>query len=418
MPVASPSSSNSAARSLPPRGTPATLTADHSKAEIRHIEQMLARAGFNPGPKDGVANLKTIAAIKAFQEATGLPQSGVVDDRMMNRLGAVVKRVKEHGGKRLGVGQQGERIQKFEHMLKRLGYDVKADGVFDRETAAAVRHFKRDQPALRRRAQSELLGPAAQRTLQREVEALKHKPRKKVVDASRRRRAEDRLVAMGANKKRDGVRGVREGDRGPAVQVIQRHLRVAGFNPKRTDGVFDERTAGMVKELQRKAGLKDTGRVNPATWKELQGVTVERSGRQEQARIMKRARNIGGTINRTGGYRFDGVNDCWGFVRRVWDPVLSKQGKSKLPVGDAGTASGRKNWNRITNWNKVPVGTPLSTHEGHAWGSQWHGGLFAGVKKGVPYIYDCSGSRDGCYLRPMPPGLFKYFYAPAAKELR
>jgi RTX calcium-binding nonapeptide repeat (4 copies) len=133
--------------------------------------------------------------------------------------------------------------------------------------------------------------------------------------------------------------------------------------------------------------------------------------------IMQRARSVGNEINRTGGYRFDGVNDCWGFVRRALNPTLKTLGLAELPTGDAGTPAGRRDWDRVSDWSKVPVGTPLSTHEGHAWGAQWHGGIFAGVKHGVPYIYDCSGSRDGAYLRPMPAGLFKYFYTPVARQL-
>jgi Ca2+-binding RTX toxin-like protein len=133
--------------------------------------------------------------------------------------------------------------------------------------------------------------------------------------------------------------------------------------------------------------------------------------------IMQRARSVGDQINRTGGYRFDGTNDCWGFVRRALNPTLKTLGLDELPTGDAGTPVGRRNWDRVTDWSKVPVGTPLSTHEGHAWGAQWHGGIFAGVRNGKPYVFDCSGSRDGAYLRPMPAGLFKYFYTPVARQL-
>ncbi len=134
-------------------------------------------------------------------------------------------------------------------------------------------------------------------------------------------------------------------------------------------------------------------------------------------KVMTDAKRIGDEINRTGGYRFDGVNDCWGFVRRVLDPSLKERGLPPLPTADAGTAAGTKNWNRISDWSKVPVGTPLSTHQGHAWGAQWHGGIFAGTKDGVPMIYDNSGSKSA-QLRPLPnPDYFKYFHVPSAQLL-
>ncbi|NMO13424.1 LysM peptidoglycan-binding domain-containing protein [Pyxidicoccus fallax] len=132
--------------------------------------------------------------------------------------------------------------------------------------------------------------------------------------------------------------------------------------------------------------------------------------------VMKKAKTEGEEINRTGGYRFDGKNDCYGFVRRVWNPILKKQGKSPLPVDDAGSKSGSKNWSRI-DWDKLKPGAVLSTHEGHAWGDKWHGGIYAGKKNGVHYIYDNSGSKSA-KLRPLPsPDYFKYVHTPTLKML-
>lgn len=312
----------------------------------------------------------------------------------------------------LREGSQGADVLAVEKRLDKLGYDVgRVDGVFDARTADAVQAFKRDQPALRQYAQGRYLSGLGQRGLRNEAKALDHAPRtveRALTDATK---AQDRLVTARAR------RGIGEGDEGRAVQVVQRHLRAAGFDPKHQNGVFDERTAGAVRAFQKAEKLPQTGVVDSATWRELKKVTVEDSGAALGREVMKDARRIGNEINRTGGYRFDGTNDCWGFVRRVLDPNLKAKGGKALPTADAGTAAGRRDWASVTDWKKVPVGTPLSTHEGHAWGAQWHGGIFAGVKGGVPWIYDCSGSRDGAFLRPMPPGLFKYFYQPAARAL-
>lgn len=45
---------------------------------VRDIQQALERAGFDPGPIDGVRGRKTIQAIMAFQEANGLTPDGIV----------------------------------------------------------------------------------------------------------------------------------------------------------------------------------------------------------------------------------------------------------------------------------------------------------------------------------------------------
>jgi|GEM_PF-7049162 len=136
------------------------------------------------------------------------------------------------------------------------------------------------------------------------------------------------------------------------------------------------------------------------------------AGKIKSSDVMKNAKREGAEINRTGGYRFDGKNDCYGFVRRVWDPILKANGKSKLPVNDVGS----KNWSRI-DWDKLKPGAVLSTGKGHAWGDNWHGGLYAGKINGVHYIYDNSGSK-GAKLRPLPsPDYFKYVHTPTLKML-
>ncbi|MCP3097866.1 LysM peptidoglycan-binding domain-containing protein [Myxococcus sp. K15C18031901] len=137
-----------------------------------------------------------------------------------------------------------------------------------------------------------------------------------------------------------------------------------------------------------------------------------KAGAIKSSDVMKHAKKEAAEINRTGGYRFDGKNDCYGFVRRVWDPILQAKGKSKLPVNDVGS----KNWSRI-DWDKLKPGAVLSTAKGHAWGANWHGGLYAGKINGVHYIYDNSGSK-GAKLRPLPsPDYFKYVHTPTLKML-
>lgn len=123
-----------------------------------------------------------------------------------------------------------------------------------------------------------------------------------------------------------------------------------------------------------------------------------------------RAHEVGAEINNTGGYRFDGVNDCYGFMRRVWDPVLRANGMRPLPVNDAPSA----NWARI-DWDALKPGDVLATHAGHAWGAQWHGGLYAGKIDGVHYIHDNSGELSA-KLRPLPSTeYFRYVYTPVTQ---
>lgn len=45
----------------------------------RALQEALARAGHDPGPLDGIRGRRTIAALRAFQRAQGLPATGLVD---------------------------------------------------------------------------------------------------------------------------------------------------------------------------------------------------------------------------------------------------------------------------------------------------------------------------------------------------
>ncbi|MBI5202382.1 MAG: C40 family peptidase [Elusimicrobia bacterium] len=127
------------------------------------------------------------------------------------------------------------------------------------------------------------------------------------------------------------------------------------------------------------------------------------------ALVLSKAHAIGRRINETGGYRFDGYNDCYGFVRRVWDPILSSWEKAPLPVNDYVSAA----WRPVASWDALQPGDVVATHQGHRWGPHWHVGLYAGRVKGKHMIYDNSGrsSRGGAYLRELPPGLFHYYYS-------
>lgn len=132
------------------------------------------------------------------------------------------------------------------------------------------------------------------------------------------------------------------------------------------------------------------------------------------SKIMAKASQVSVEINRTGGYRMDGRNDCYGFVRRTWDPELASMKRKNLPVSDFAS----KDWAPVTSWSALVPGDVLATHQGHMWGPNWHGGLFAGMINGKPNSFDNSPSnRGGAYIRPAPSGVFRYYYVPTHKLL-
>jgi peptidoglycan hydrolase-like protein with peptidoglycan-binding domain len=83
--------------------------------------------------------------------------------------------------------------------------------------------------------------------------------------------ARDRLQAMGECR----LKPIREGDRGAAVEDVQRRLRALGadIGPSGVDGVFLGATLAAVREFQREHALDEDGSVGPATWAALVDAT-------------------------------------------------------------------------------------------------------------------------------------------------
>ena len=122
------------------------------------------------------------------------------------------------------------------------------------------------------------------------------------------------------------------------------------------------------------------------------------------------------------GYCGDAYNDCYGFVRRVWNPFLAGMTaacrktagmgtRTALPVADAPDSL----WAKITDPTMLIPGDVLATAQGHAWG-EWHGGLFAGgaTSKGFYYYFDDEPSRATSAIKRSTTWWngFHYYYKP------
>src|SRR5215218_7922435 len=64
---------------------------------------------------------------------------------------------------------------------------------------------------------------------------------------------------------------LQEGSSGEAVEVLQRALQRAGFDPGPIDGEFGPLTAEAVRSFQAARGLVVDGIVGPQTWSALEG---------------------------------------------------------------------------------------------------------------------------------------------------
>lgn len=231
---------------------------------IRRAETLLKRVGFTPGKVDGVETPALTNAVKEFQTAWGMAPTGLLDEATTAKLSATAERVKKHGRDLfVSVGQKSTDIQVLERRLARLGYTPgKADGIFGRDTAEAVKAFRADQKELEDGVG--WLDRKARQALRRAVGSLSHPPERRRVAPSKAQTRVDRTTAQ---KAADGF-GL--GSTGAHVSNLQRHLKAAGFDPAHVGGAFDERTLGALEAFQKKSKLEPTGEVNAKTWKALQ----------------------------------------------------------------------------------------------------------------------------------------------------
>lgn len=250
---------------VPPPTTPTTppTVLIPTPAQVKKAESLLKTCGFNPGVIDGKPTPAFTQALKDFQKAWGLPVTGALDPRTSDKLAHTAKRVKAHRDDLfVSIGQKSKDIAVLEQRLKKLGYAPgKADGIYGRDTAAAVKAFRKDQAELV--DGKHWLSKKARTVLRNEVRALDHAPERKRLAPSKSQARLDAATLKAAQ------RGLAEGATGKAVENMQKHLRAAGFDPQRTGGVFDERTAGALKAFQQKSKLPVTGELDARTWKAL-----------------------------------------------------------------------------------------------------------------------------------------------------
>lgn len=67
--------------------THAPTAIESLRAEVQQAQQRLQRAGFDPGPADGLPGASTAAALRAYQQQRGLRVTGDLDNRTQQALG-------------------------------------------------------------------------------------------------------------------------------------------------------------------------------------------------------------------------------------------------------------------------------------------------------------------------------------------
>jgi len=215
-----------ATRAPPPAAN--TYATAQPSADVRDAQQQLQNAGFYNGPVDGVWGPETRAAVERFQRAEGVPVTVQLDDSTriaMRRAG---------GTAALPLSDPTD-VRAVQNRLRQLGYyNGPADGVWGRDTQAAMERFQR--------ARGLPVGQANRAT----------------------------VTAMGLDSAAFSTRTaaapvVGEPLDPPVVRGIQRRLRQLGYYRGPVDGTWGSRTQTALANFQRSRGLEATGTLNPTT---------------------------------------------------------------------------------------------------------------------------------------------------------
>lgn len=111
---------------------------------IKNLEVHLNAAGYAVGSANTTFGARTEAAVKAFQKAAGLAETGKVNKRTWAKLNRSYFAAKSDTSPVQSRQEQSAAVLRTEKLLKKLGRNTgKVDGFYSQRTEAAVRNFQK-----------------------------------------------------------------------------------------------------------------------------------------------------------------------------------------------------------------------------------------------------------------------------------
>jgi peptidoglycan hydrolase-like protein with peptidoglycan-binding domain len=115
-----------------------TLQSGSTAPAVRDLQEALKALDYNPGQIDGVFGATTEAAVKAFQQATGIAADGIVGKVTWINIDEA-----DQSEPVLKVGSTGLPVRRAQKRMSLVGYDVGGvDGRYGTATEAAVKKLQ------------------------------------------------------------------------------------------------------------------------------------------------------------------------------------------------------------------------------------------------------------------------------------
>lgn len=236
---------------------------------VMQLQKRLAELGYLSGTADGKFGANTKTAVKLFQKALGLSQTGVATVSLQEKLflntaptyapsAAVTNPPAGQGGtsssgyQALVRGDSGAEVQKLQNRLIELGYlSGGADGKFGAKTENAIKAFQAQ------------LGLS-----QTGVASTSVQSRLYASDAPRASTSSGSASTPTA-KPSGQTQGLEPGDTGDEVTRMQNRLKQLGYFTANATGNYYKETTEAIKRFQAQLGLSQTGIANASLLTQL-----------------------------------------------------------------------------------------------------------------------------------------------------
>lgn len=252
--------------------------------KVMQIQNRLIRLGYLEGDASGVYDADTEAAVRAFEEACGVPSTGRLNGELQSILMSndapqfgTTYAATERTFVNLEEGSEGDQVIALQERLIELGYAAgTANGVYGAETATAMRMFQRYN-ALEETGHASVLDQSELFSLS----ALSYQDIKNgltyATPTPEPTETPDPATNPGAYAPNGrelpdpdtGLYTLRIGSNGDEVAKLQQRLSQLGYGAV-ISGTFDEITAEALKAFQANVGVSQTGEASPSLQQYLQ----------------------------------------------------------------------------------------------------------------------------------------------------
>ncbi|GAB4201972.1 MAG: hypothetical protein Fur006_54980 [Coleofasciculaceae cyanobacterium] len=233
-------------------------------AEVTALQLRLQKLGYFKNKATGYYGPLTRQAVMRYQQARGLAADGIIGPNTQASLSGYQEQAREElVHPTWELGDRDAKVSEIQKTLAQAGYPSSINGVFDRETAEAVRLFQQAKGL-------KVDGIVGKETLA----ALSENPKSENLEnpSTPEFAPEPKKTIRWESIEEPDTSAVEEttksiwqiGDRDTKVGGIQQQLAAAGF-PGGANGVFDIQTEKAVRQFQQAKGLKVDGIVGEET---------------------------------------------------------------------------------------------------------------------------------------------------------